>query len=323
MLKFFSYLLNLVKPTQFNSWQTFNGLAILFFITSVFSQGFLRDVLAYTSFVCISIGLTWVGLEKSWPWTPWLTAALICLFIHDLIKVDVQVLLLTWLPLAASLAIIPYAVDPDFHWHLPKQESRQFLVILFGSQILLTCWIQFFFILQGWLVMYPSLFVDDFGESMFVRQVDLGPLVSPRSMPLLGQLRPAIELQLSNQDWGTMERWLQGLYHTAHQMPEFVEPALERAEWERLPEDDFWQVTAIASPQLDQPNTYQLRWDAQWRGPRSRHGEKNNPYDAYLICRIRRENQTSIADCDNAQRVNPPTTENGTPLLSQEGKFNG
>ncbi len=315
MLKFLSYLLNLVKPTQFNSWQTFNGLAVLFFITSVFSQGFFREVLAYAGFICISVGLTWVGLEKSWPWTPWLTSALICLFIHDLIKIDIQPLLLAWLPLAASLAVIPYAVDQDLHWHLPKRESRQFLVILFGSQILLTCWIQFFFILQSWLVMYPSLFVDDFGESMFVRQVELGSLVLPRSVPLLGQLRPAIELQLSNQDWGTMERWLQGLYHTPYQMPDFVEPALDRAEWERIAEDDFWQVTAIASPQLDPPNTYQLRWDAQWQGPRSRSAAENSPYDAYLICSIRQQNQVSVVDCDEVQLVNPPTDQKPTPFL--------
>lgn len=315
MLKFLSYLSYLLIPRKFNSWQTFNGLAILFFFASVFSDGFLREVLAYTSFICISIGLTWVGLEKSWPWTPWLTAALICLFIHDLTKIELKPLILVWLPLAASLAVIPYTVDENLNWHLPKQESRKFLIILFGSQILLTCWIQFFFILQSWLVIYPSLYVDDFGESMFVRQVDLGTLVLPRSVPLLSQLRPAIEVQLSNKDWGTMERWLQGLYHTPYQMPDFVQPALERAEWERIPEDDFWQVTAIASPQLDQPNTYQLRWDAQWQGPRSRRADENNPYDAYLICRIRREDQGSSVDCDEVQLVNPPTDQNLTPFL--------
>lgn len=309
MLQFLNYLLNLVKPTQFNSWQTFNGLALAFFIASVLSQGFLREVLAYTSFICIAIGLTWVGLEKSWPWTPWLTAGLICLFIHDLIKIDVKSLLLIWLPLAASLAVIPYAVDADFNWHLPKREARKFLMILFCSQILLTCWIQFFFILQSWLVMYPSLFVDDFGESMFVRQVDFGTVVLPRSMSLLSQLRPAIEVQLSNQDWGTVERWLQGLYHTPYQMPGFVQPALERAQWQRIAEDDFWQVTAIASLQLDQPNTYQLRWDAQWHGPKSRLAAEHNPYDAYLICRIRRENQTSTVECDEVQQVNLPTPQ--------------
>lgn len=315
MAKFFGFLFKLVKPPQFNSWQTFTALAVFFFISAIAANDFLREVLAFTSFICLGIGVTWAGLEQSWVITPWLTSAFICLFLRGLFNISPQILLLGWLPGAACLAIIPHCVRSDFSWHPPNLASRRYLTILFASQLLLTCWLEFFFVVQGWIVAYPSLLVDDFSQSLFVRQVQMGTEPLPRSIQLLNLLRPAIEMQLGNKDWPTMERWLQQLYTVPHRMDDLVVPALAKADWPNLPENEFWQVTAIASPSPDRPDGYQLRWIAQWTGPRSPAAEENNPYDSDLLCTLYPENQASYVECNEARQINAPTSEDLTPFL--------
>ena len=80
-------------------------------------------------------------------------------------------------------------------------------------------------------------------------------------------------------------------------MDELVEPALAKSDWADLPENRFWEVTAIASASDSRPNGYQLRWMAHWTGPRSPHANQNNPYDSDLVCTHRdaAAQDTSIA----------------------------
>ena len=148
---------------------------------------------------------------------PWIVASLIVLAVFgswsgfaNLLRVAPSAFICV-APLAALIALAPKFIKsskektPEFT--IPATKDRQGMVLFVLSHLLIACWFQFYFLLQGWLNLYPSLLAEDFGRSSFVVRVQPNIQVS-RGREVLNAAESDLRDRLNNQNWSAIERWL-------------------------------------------------------------------------------------------------------------------
>ncbi|NEO85939.1 MAG: DUF5357 domain-containing protein [Spirulina sp. SIO3F2] len=299
MIKLFETL----RPPQLSSWQTFACVMLALFILSISTKGVLREALAIASFSAGMIGATWAGLEKKWFFTPWLSIALLDLLGWRVLQLPIPLLWVLWPPLSAIFWFVTKSFDwGSTQWKLPAPAVRQQFILIFMSQILLSCWLQFGFVVQDWLKNYPSFLVDSFEQSVFVAPFKTDSPFNdqaqpePRGLTLLTAIRPEIRKRFSQQDWSTLEAWLQEIW-IPHQVPDYLQDLKQTAQFPDLPEDRFWDITVAATPRRSGDVGYEMVWLAQWLGPKSVQAEALDPYTSELRCQVLRRGQSSEALC--------------------------
>ncbi|MEM8638851.1 MAG: DUF5357 family protein [Cyanobacteria bacterium P01_G01_bin.54] len=311
MIKFFEVL----RPPKLSSWQTFVCVMLALFILAVSAEGILRESLAIASFLSGTVGVTWAGLEKKWLFTPWLTIALLDVLAWQKLQLPVAFLVVTWPPLAALLWLVPKSFKgKSGQWEMPDATIRQRFILIFASQVLFSCWLQFSFVIQTWLDRYPSLRVDTFEQSVFVTRLDDGPMLDPRGLTLLQAMRPRVEDRLEQQDWSSLEPWLQEIW-VPHRFPDYLQDLKSRIGMTPLPEDVLWEMTVAATRHKSGPVGYDVVWLARWTGPRSNAARQIDPYTSVLRCTVVRQDQRSEATCEDPVVVDRPVLDaNGEDL---------
>lgn len=275
---------------------------------------FVKDLLARIGWIFLTLGLGWIlskvkykllGIEI-YP-GPWITGALTCAFIFHGWITDVSIVITSWPLVSAAIATVPKILKNGFILFNPTYPEPQKLatdrqgmikLILFCS--ILSCWLQFHFLLQDWLLDYPSLVADSFSRSTFVVSLPTNTPERPRGEVTLSLLESALTEQLSRRPWSEVEQWLLNVNQ------EIVN--LEAAVTAQIPdtkEDDLWVTQAAVSP--GNPD-YILRLRAFWNGPSSQPGgyylEKN--------CNVVEVLGTSLsAPISTPALTNTPTTTVG------------
>jgi len=273
--KFFGFIFDFVSPPSAYSWKSFVLLALFSWFMSLLATGSVHEFIDSLGWIFFIIGITWASSVNSLRITPWITSALICWFIFgDLLEGEKETGLIVFPILAAVIASIPYFWDGE-KLKSPSPRERQKMVILFGTQFLLSCWFQFYFLIQFWLRDYPSLLVDDFSDSTFVVLVRQPP-VTPRGVVILEDIGNKIEEGLDGRPWGEVERWL-----LEAKRQENLEALQSQATPELIPlaEDSFWQVTSEAKME---GSGYILELQAMWLGP----GLQPQVYSSQKSCTI-------------------------------------
>ncbi|HEY9598735.1 MAG TPA: DUF5357 family protein, partial [Cyanophyceae cyanobacterium] len=219
--------------------------------------------------------LLWIG---KLPLSPWITGGLVSIYIFGWLTGGLsEAALICWPLFSAVIAAIPDFLGENLQLKSPSPPKRQDLVILFGTQLLLSCWFQFYFILQNWVDQYPSMLADDFNQSAFVWKVST-PFVSdsPRGQAILNGIEPQLKQRLNGKPWPEVERLLLE--------PERIKliKSLEQKAKQKIgsvQEDERWQVKSNISRRT---SGYNLQMQAIWDGPRS----KPQPYSLNKSCRI-------------------------------------
>jgi len=181
MDKFLEYLLKLQKPIipdRFASWKTFRVLTLFCMVLILVSEGINKEILVGLSLIFIAIGMLFFTKEKPLKFlgisvNSWAMSILICLLVFKLLAGEVTSW--AWIscpPLAATIAAIPEFMESKNKFKIPAPEVRQKLVILFLSYLVLSCWLNFTFMIQEWLENDPSLMQQDFSKSSFVVKVE-------------------------------------------------------------------------------------------------------------------------------------------------------
>ncbi|MCW6037776.1 DUF5357 domain-containing protein [Spirulina subsalsa FACHB-351] len=311
MIKNLQALWNNLLPIQAYSWQSF-------FWTSLFSlvmAGLLTPIPRFILF-CLAalffiISMTWLCLKNNVPLTPWITSALICLALFLLVNIPSQALILLWLPLAGTIAAYPCFFDKFCHFHAPTIIERQKLVILLGTQILLSCLLQVNFLMQNWLDQYPSLLVDDFSRSVFVVKWQVTPRIDPQGLLLLDTMGELLQRTLGGKNWTETGEWLRGAVHPreneeqSDSLGALRQEAIAKLEnrLNPLAEYPFWAITIQVS---EQPNLYLVTLLADWTGPRSERSREQNPYLCEMICQVEPSIQGVSTNCQRARRNSLP-----------------
>jgi len=295
---FFKAIINIfVPPTPF-SHQTLFLLSLFAYFMSILSDGIVRKILLAVVGIFLISGVYWAttankelwiyrdpkAKKEGLPLSAWITGAIFCIYIFVFLPMLLfdrisalggQVALVAWPIISVIIAAAPNFMkleNDELRAKTPSPPRRQNLVILFGVNILVSCWFLFYFLIQNWLTQYPSLMADDFTQSAFVtnvaptqleQQIGFKPK-QPRGVNILEAMELPLQEQLNGKLWSEVEKLL-----LPEERAKWVTTIAEQAKTKLSPvkEDRLWQVTSDVS---SRDSGYTLELQAIWQGPHSR-----------------------------------------------------
>ncbi|WP_016953374.1 septal junction protein FraD [Anabaena sp. PCC 7108] len=301
----------LLMPPKAFSWQTLIYLSVFSLVMSYFSLGYVKDVIAFSGWVFLIAGTAWYTTDDPLrvPGTFMPVGALVTAFLVSVFAFSRDVNLVTpktivfWPTIAAIITAIPeffVGTGTNTKATLPKQQDRQKIIILIAWSMLISCWIQFYFVIDKWLKEYPSLLVDDFQRSTFVIKLEPKAKIPQNGAMILNKVQPLIEEQIVTRPWSEVERWLL----EANQQVGNLGNRMIDKNLAQYAERKLWRV----EPRVVNVNSgYRLDILSIWTGPSA------NKRGFYLqkSCRIQPiaaikqpENKNAVAgiDCDRTSR---------------------
>ncbi|MGK7927156.1 MAG: DUF5357 family protein [Spirulina sp.] len=279
------------KPPRAYCWQTLFRLSLFSVLMAAIARGFIGEIIAIIGYFLLIVSIAWIGIENHWKFTPWLISALICLLFWGLFQIKPQILMILWLPLSAMVASLTNFITRNLEFKIPHAKEGQAIVILLEIQILLACWLQFYFLCNDWLQEYPSLLFEDFSESQFVVRLDFAP-PPLRGLLILEGLEGILERNINDRPWTEAQKWLQESERTGL-IPKFQQQIIEQLN--SLPEDTFWTIESEIS---NTTSGYQWKLIAQWNGPRSNQTLDKKRDRGELVCDIRQDGDRARITCN-------------------------
>ncbi|NEP10353.1 MAG: DUF5357 domain-containing protein [Symploca sp. SIO2C1] len=296
---------NMFIPPSIFSYQTLILLSIFSYLMSLFTDGIIRKLLFCMVGIFLIMGVYWgtTANKKLWlyrdpkakpkkeglPLSPWITGVIVCIYLFVMFPMlffgttpesGGQAALVSWPIISAIIAAVPNFMGlekDELVAKTPPPPKRQNLVILFGINILLSCWFQFYFVIQNWLIQYPSLLADDFKDSAFV--INIAPTQSqqPRGVEILEAMESPLNEQLNGKLWSEVEKLL-----LKEEREKWVTDIADKAKIKLSPvqEDRLWKVNSDVS---SRDSGYNLELQAIWEGPRSKSAES---YPIQKSCQI-------------------------------------
>ncbi|MFZ4667350.1 MAG: DUF5357 family protein, partial [Prochlorotrichaceae cyanobacterium] len=158
MKDFFDAVRAFFTPSKLYSWQTAIALCLLAWSLALITVTPIQSILIRCGWIFLIIGVGWMTTENSvQAWglslSPWITGILVCVFLFttDLESGVPRFAFIFW-PIASTLlAVFPSTFDPESGFRLPALNDRPRLLIVFLSNLLILCWILFYFQIQDWL----------------------------------------------------------------------------------------------------------------------------------------------------------------------------
>ncbi|NES18944.1 MAG: DUF5357 domain-containing protein [Symploca sp. SIO3E6] len=314
LLNFCKSVISIFVPTTPFSYQTLFLLSLFAYFMSMLSDGIVRKLLLAVVGIFLILGVYWATTanKELWiyrdqkakpkkdglPLSAWITGAILCIYIF----ICLPMLLLDRIPESGGpLALVAWplisviiAAAPNFmeleedelRAKTPSPSRRQNLVILFSINILISCWFQFYFLIQNWLTQYPSLMADDFSQSAFVVQIAAPTQLEkqigfqpkrPRGVAILETMELDLKEQLDGKLWSEVEKLL-----LPEEREKWVTAVAEKAKTKLSPvkEDRLWTVTSDVS---SRDSGYSLELQAIWQGP---HSRPESSYPEQKSCQI-------------------------------------
>ncbi|MTJ51831.1 hypothetical protein FJR38_03615 [Anabaena sp. UHCC 0253] len=216
----FAGVQKLFTPPKAYSWQTFIYLSLFSWGISYFAVGYIKDTIAFCGWLFLLAGTAWYTTDDPlrFPGTFMPIGAIITGFLVSVFAFGHQENVLTsntiviWPTIAAIVTAIPNFFEgtggTSAKAKLPKLQDRQKVVVLLAWCMLISCWIQFYFVIDKWLKEYPSLRADNFEKSAFVIRLE-PPTPKPKNGDLiLNKIQPLVNQQIGNRPWSEVEKWL-------------------------------------------------------------------------------------------------------------------
>lgn len=285
---------NVNLPSAF-SWQTLIVLSAFSFYMAILASGFVKEMLIHFGWIFLILGVYWgttranelrIGYKDpanpGFPVSPWITGALVSIYIFGVLIGDEtgevsRDMIVSWPIISAILAILPDYLAIGLKPKVPAPNKRLDQALLLISQILLSCWFQFHFVVQDYIAQYPSMMADDFRKSAFVVKFE-GPLYSPtpRGAAILDAMEPELRTQLNTRAWPIVERSL-----LPNERKKLIDATAKQAKQRLTPveEDELWNISSNASAK---GSGYNLELRGTWEGPRS----QNKTYTVTKSCQI-------------------------------------
>lgn len=301
-------------PSKAYSWQTLIYLSIYSWVISYFATGYIKDIIALCGWLFLIAGTAWYTTDDPvrvpgtfMPVGAVITGFLVSVFAfgHEVDVVTPRTIVL-WPTVSALLTIVPEFFEgtgTEAKAQIPKVQDRQKLIILVACSMLLSCWIQFYFVIDNWLKEYPSLLADDFKRSAFVIRVEEKPKKPENGAGILDRLQPLVEEQIIERPWSEVEKWLLD----ANQRVGSLGKRVIEKNLIKYDEQKLWRVEPRV---VNEKSGYRLDILSIWTGP------SLNPRGYYLkkSCRItpvtasnKPDNKSAVAEivCDRFSKLVP------------------
>ncbi|MGC1394855.1 MAG: DUF5357 family protein [Coleofasciculaceae cyanobacterium] len=318
-LNFYEWLRKTIRPPSAFSWETMILLSIFsYYMTWLASTSLLKDLLSNFAWIFLIIGVHWgttsanqlrIGYDPTiprdgFPVSPWITGALVSLYIFGAWTGEVgREALIYWPTISALIAIMPAFLgetsDGGLTFKKAPLNTRQNIVVLVLTQLLLSCWFQFHFVAQDWLAQYPSVLSDNFNDSSFVvKFLPPDTAEQPRGALILNTMEPQLNQQLNGKPWPEVERLL-----LKEERNKLVDKIQAQAVKQVTPvdEDEFWDVTPNVSSRKG--GGYNLNLQANWLGPRAKQ-----------------DVPSVVKPCQVTQVVTPAKSPATKPINTKQGR---
>ncbi|MBE8986047.1 septal junction protein FraD [Nostoc sp. LEGE 12450] len=208
----------LVPPKAY-SWQTFIYLSVFSWVLSYLATGYIKDIIAFFGWLFLIAGTAWYTTQDPLrvPGTFMPVGAVITGFLVSVFAFGNQQDVITprtivfWPTISALITAIPEFIegtDTDAKARIPKPQDRQRIIILVASSMLLSCWIQFYFVMDHWFQQYPSLQADTFKRSTVVVRTEERVKIPQNGVVILERLQPIVVEQINQTPWSEVEKWL-------------------------------------------------------------------------------------------------------------------
>ncbi|WP_017653425.1 septal junction protein FraD [Fortiea contorta] len=271
-------LRKLVVPAKAYSWQTFIYLSLYSWVISYFATTPIKEIIALFGWLFLIAGTAWYTTEDPvrvpgtfMPVGALITGFLVSVFAfgNELNGITPQTIVL-WPTISALVTVIPnffVGTGVGAKPQIPKPEDRQKLIILLGSSMLISCWLQFYFVMDNWLMEYPSVQSDSFKRSTFVVRTEIPPTNPPNGIFILNKLQPLIENEIDARPWSQVEKWLQNANTNLNRLKQQV---LREKRLQNHEEKVLWDIQPrISNPNPNKKDEYLLDIVGIWIGPSS------------------------------------------------------
>lgn len=305
-------IFEIFNPDTAFSWQTLIGLSVFSWVMSFLATNIFTIILASFSWWFLILGVYWattsnkdISIGKVLL-SPWITGALVTIYIFGIVTGELSAdALVVWPLISAVIAALPTCLGENFQPKIPDRDKRQPLVWLFTSQLILSSWFQFYFLVENWLVQYPTIAADTFEKSAFVVRLstDEPKQRLPRGTTILDLVASRLEEQLNNQEWSDIEQIL--LIREREKLKQLIKQIDAEVRQEiaspDIKEDKFWQDVSLGDISLRESG-YNLQLNTLWQGPRSQI-KPNVLTKSCEIIPVNRETDTGISpisqvECD-------------------------
>lgn len=284
----FKWLQKLLLPPRAFSWETLVLLSLGSCFAAYISTGIVRTFISNCGWIFLIFGVCWGTAQKRLRigniyLSPWITGALVSTYIFgNISQPDLAVIF--WPIISAVIATVPNYFGKGLKLQLPNPDKRQKMMVFFLSHVVISCWFQFYYILQDWLQEYPSLLADDLRRSAFLVKLPASEPVISRGTLILNSLETKLSEKLDNKPWSQIERWLQDRENNLKSAVQASKKELGEVE-----EDAWWQFTSKLS---SSESGYNLQLIAIWQGPRS----KPEMFSIEKLCKINQVSSQLDAD---------------------------
>jgi hypothetical protein len=321
----FKEMQKLMKPPQWASWQTLIFLSIFSAIVAALTTSpqpqIAQRIISSFGWLFLVLGVWWFiyepNVKKKLTFFnlflgPWIVGALICVWFFGTVEgrtIPTQAAFISWPPISSIIWASPKFVKSDSKtkspvYTNPNKGHRQDIILVLLSNLILSCWFQFYFQINTWMAQYPSLRADNLSRSAFVwrpAQFDRAAAMS-RGADMLNIAAQEVRTDLEGKPWSEVERWLEQL--EPKQLPDLQQRV--RSQLPQVTEAKLWNLNASVIS-----DAYDLQLRAIWTGPTSRPGG----YELSRTCRISQSRRQGPPAQFNFNNSAPPATAPTTPKL--------
>jgi Family of unknown function (DUF5357) len=285
-------LKKLLIPEKAYSWQTLIYLSLFSWFMSSLAMGTARDLIAFCGWVFLIAGTSWYTTTDTPVMVPGtnlpigavVTGFLVSVYAGRSEEVFTPVTIVLWPTIAAIITAIPEFFEGsgiDSKRQLPKLEIRQRIIILLAACMILSCWLQLYFVLDKWVRQYPSLLADDFSKSTLILRSDIKKNAPESGAIILNRLQPIVEEQLQGRLWNQqannneidVEKWLidanKRVGIIGQEVINRYAAEYEKKNLVKYEERLFWTTEARVVSTKSTNSGYRLDLLSVWKGPSS------------------------------------------------------
>jgi hypothetical protein len=273
--------LKIIQPQAAYSWHSFLLIAtvswFVAWLATILDEfpepTLIQNLIATIGTTFFILAVSWIGVENSWFIFHWLTGGLICFFILGDLP---QIALVSWPIISSLLAILADFFDQKLLFKAPDPEIRLKNIILLGSQFLISCWIQTYFMFSQWFQQYPSILSDDFSNSLVMIKI---PTLSPQETTgniILDSLEFELKEILEDQPWTEIEAKID------QQKYQEIFKQIISEQLQSIPDAKFWQFDLTITVVRD---GYDLKLTGNWQGIKAKPQAE---YYSEKICQLRK-----------------------------------
>ncbi|MDZ7957728.1 MAG: septal junction protein FraD [Aulosira sp. DedQUE10] len=266
-------------PKRAYAWQTLIYLSVFSWAISFFATPPIKDTIAFFGWLFLIAGTAWYTTDDPLrvPGTFMPVGAVITGFLVSVFAFGQQDnngitpnTIVLWPTISALITAVPEFFEgtgTDSKAQIPKPEDRQNIIVLLASCMVLSCWLQFYFVVNNWVDKYPSLLSDNFKNSAFVIRTEIPTRISPNGALILREIRPRLERQIDKQPWSEVEKWLQ---NANANLVNLTQQVIQDKRLKQKEEKDLWRIEPrISNPNPSKKDEYILDILSIWTGPSS------------------------------------------------------